>query len=328
VYLSIKKEKMNLITTKNLTKIYENGFKAVENLNLKVEEGDIYGFLGPNGAGKTTTIRMLTGLLKPSNGEVFINNINVAKDSAEIKKYIGVLPESHGYYNWMTGKEYLTYFSNLFMQDADKAKEHISYLLEKVGLSNKSNVVIGQYSRGMKQRLGIAKTLINHPKVIFLDEPTLGLDPSGQKDIHHLIFELNKSMNVTVFITSHMLKDIEVLCNKVAIVKEGKLLEQGTIKELQERYSGKYDIRIKTSDNIKSIQRIKNIDHIIEVEVIDEYINISLSKSRDLNVEDIKHEIIEKLFTSQIDIYEISKVKTTVEDIFFKLIADGKEELK
>lgn len=309
-----------MIKTEKLTMTYKNGFTAVKNLNLNVSEGDIFGFLGPNGAGKTTTIRMLTGLLKPSEGEVFINDLNVSANENEIKKFIGVVPESHGYYSWMTGIEYLNYFAELFNQHKDKSKKHIEYLLEKVGLSDKKNVLIAHYSRGMKQRLAIAKALINNPKIIFLDEPTLGLDPIGQKDIQNLIFEINKVMNVTVFITSHLLKDIEVLCNRVCIVQNGELIEQGTIKELQIKYSENKIIKIKTSDNIRANEFFKDNRFITRTEIKEDYIYIYMNKTSKLDlINEIKHYIVEKLFINSIDIREIGKEEITIEDIFFKL---------
>lgn len=314
-----------MIQTKNLIKTYKNGFKAVDNLNLKVDEGDIYGFLGPNGAGKTTTIRMLTGLLKPSQGEVIINGMSVSDNDLEIKKMIGVLPESHGYYNWMTAYEYLMYFYKLFNSEKSNADQHIKYLLDKVGLSQRSHTLIGQYSRGMKQRLGLAKTLINHPKVVFLDEPTLGLDPIGQRDILDLIKELNRSMNITVFITSHLLKDIEVLCNKVAIVKNGKLLEEDTILNLQEKYSKGEIINLRTSDDNKAKMIIEQADLAQNIEETEEGLRITIGKEK---IEDaVKQQIVGKLFLEKLDLYEITKYKTTVEDIFLKLVNDKDEKV-
>jgi ABC-2 type transport system ATP-binding protein len=314
-----------MIQTKNLMKNYKNGFKAVDNLNLKVDEGDIYGFLGPNGAGKTTTIRMLTGLLKPSQGEVIIDGMSVSDNDLEIKKMIGVLPESHGYYNWMTAYEYLMYFYKLFNSEKSNADQHIKYLLDKVGLSQRSYTLIGQYSRGMKQRLGLAKTLINHPKVVFLDEPTLGLDPIGQRDILDLIKELNRSMNITVFITSHLLKDIEVLCNKVAIVKNGKLLEEDTILNLQEKYSKGEIISLRTSDDNRAKMIIEQADLAQSIEETEEGLRITIGKEK---IEDaVKQQIVGKLFLEKLDLYEITKYKTTVEDIFLKLVNDKDEKV-
>ena len=189
-----------MIHTKNLTKIYKNGFKAVDNLNLHVGEGDIFGFLGPNGAGKTTTIRMLDGLHEPTRGTVKIAGMDITRDAIEIRKLIGVVPESHGYYYSMTAKEYLEYFSALFNAAKDN-QEYVEYLLKRVGLYEKRNVAVGQFSRGMKQRLGIAKSLVNHPKIVFLDEPTLGLDPKGQHEVQQLLLEINRTDNYIYYFT-------------------------------------------------------------------------------------------------------------------------------
>ncbi|WP_051348743.1 ABC transporter ATP-binding protein [Peribacillus kribbensis] len=225
-----------MINTQQLKKVYDNGFEAVKNLSLHVHKGDIYGFLGPNGAGKTTTIRMLIGLIEPTSGELEVSNLNVKKNKEEIKKHIGVLPESHGYYEWMTGEEYLQFFSALHKLDKKQRKAKVAEVLDLVSLTSKANVKISQYSRGMRQRLGIARTLIHDPEIIFLDEPTLGLDPQGQKDIENILLNLNKVNGVTIFITSHLLKDIEKICNRVAIVKTGTLMEEDSVQSLLDKY--------------------------------------------------------------------------------------------
>jgi ABC-type multidrug transport system ATPase subunit len=225
-----------MLKTENLKKIYNNNFEAVNQLNLNVKKGDIYGFLGPNGAGKTTTIRMLTGLIEPTEGKISFNGGDVLKNNEDFKKQIGVLPESHGYYEWMTGKEYLLFFSSLYGMKKTKRTERTEELLEMVDLKEKADVRIHQYSRGMRQRLGIARTLIHEPQIIFLDEPTLGLDPQGQKDIERILIQLNQEKGVTIFITSHLLKDIEKICNRVAIVKRGSLLDEDSIEHMLTKY--------------------------------------------------------------------------------------------
>lgn len=313
-----------MIKATNLSKTYKNGFKAVKSINLNIKEGDIYGFLGPNGAGKTTTIRMLTGLLKPTTGEVFIGGIKVDGNQQKTKQMIGVLPESHGYYEWMTAYEYLNYFYKLYDMDKDNAKQHIDYLLHKVGLTDRSHTLVGQFSRGMRQRLGIAKTLINRPKIIFLDEPTLGLDPTGQRDIHELIKSLNKSLNITVFITSHLLKDIEVLCNKVAIVKNGELIVEDSIINLQERFTEGEIINFKTSDQVKAENLVSSILHAEVIANNSEGMKVKIDEP--VNVNSVKQKIVEVLFMHQIDIYEITKQITTIEDIFIQLVTNESEK--
>ncbi|MDB5055328.1 MAG: hypothetical protein JWM44_3378 [Bacilli bacterium] len=225
-----------MIQTKGLSKRYDNGFMAVQTMSIHVQKGDIYGFLGPNGAGKTTTIRMITGLIEATSGSVLVDGMDVQKQTDDIRRIIGVLPESHGFYGWMTGKEYLSFFAKMYGMNDVLRNKRVDELLERVNLHDKTRVPIKQYSRGMKQRLGLAKTIIHQPKIIILDEPTLGLDPQGQKDIQQLILELNRQLNVTIFITSHLLKEIDEMCNRVAIVKKGQLLEEGLVSDLKQRY--------------------------------------------------------------------------------------------
>ncbi|WP_040952986.1 ABC transporter ATP-binding protein [Gorillibacterium massiliense] len=225
-----------MLITNKLTKRYDNGYIAVNKLSIHVFKGDVYGFLGPNGAGKTTTIRMITGLLDQTSGEVQVDGMEVGKHVEEIRRKIGVLPESHGYYLWMSGREYLHFFANMYGVPKNQIRGRVDELLERVGLAQKSNERIQHYSRGMKQRLGLAKAIVHSPRLIILDEPTLGLDPQGQRDIQIIIKELNEQLGVTIFITSHLLREIDELCNRVAIVKNGKILEEGWLSELKDKY--------------------------------------------------------------------------------------------
>lgn len=308
-----------MIRTEDLTKVYKNGFKAVNGLNLQVAEGDIFGFLGPNGAGKTTTIRMLDGLLVPSGGRAFLAGMDVCERPVEIKRLIGVVPESHGYYYSMTAREYLSYFSSLFDVKAYNRK-YIDFLLERVGLAEKANVTVGQFSRGMKQRLGIAKALVNKPRIIFLDEPTLGLDPRGQYEIQQLLLEINRADRITIFITSHLLKDIEVLCNKVCIVKNGTLAEQGSIPELQQKYMAHYTMLLNTSDNQKAYPLLERMDSVRRIAVCEDYrLEVKLVKGlSDEQINQAKHNIMNAMFSASIDIEEMTRKTLSMEDIFFR----------
>ncbi len=308
-----------MIQTEDLTKIYRNGFKAVDKLNLSIEEGDIFGFLGPNGAGKTTTIRMLDGLLEPTDGIAKIAGMNIQEKPIEIKRLIGVVPESHGYYYSMTAREYLTYFSSLFDPKLDNSK-YITDLLERVGLADKANVTVGQFSRGMKQRLGIAKALINKPKIIFLDEPTLGLDPRGQHEIQQMLLDINHHDHITIFITSHLLKDIEVMCNKVSIVKGGVLVEQGSISDLQDKYMAHYTMYLNTSDNTKAYPLLERMTSVQSITVCeDRRLEVKLKRGlTDEQIAEVKHTILTAMLTAKIDIEEMTRKTLSMEDIFFR----------
>lgn len=219
-----------IISANNLIKSY-GSIKAVDGLNLEIAQGEFFGFLGPNGAGKTTTIRMLTGIIEPDDGKITIAG-NAYPNLKPILNMIGVVPESRGFYDWMTAKEYLLFFANLY--GIPNPHKKIDELLEKVNLKERENSTIGTFSRGMKQRLGLARALVNDPKILFLDEPTLGLDPQGQEEIQDLLKQLNKN-GVTIFFSSHQLNEVSNLCSRVAIINKGRMVAQGTIAELQKK---------------------------------------------------------------------------------------------
>ncbi len=222
----------DIISAENLSKSY-GAMKAVNGLRLHIQKGEFFGFLGPNGAGKTTTIRMLTGILKPDHGKITIDNYPL-EDKLRIAKLIGVVPESRGFYEWMTAAEYLEFFADLYGIAGKEKEKRIASLLAEVDLAERKNSKIGAYSRGMKQRLGLARALINNPRVLFLDEPTLGLDPQGQEDIRSLLKKLNGN-GVTIFFSSHLLNEVSDLCSRIGIINNGKLIAEGTIDELREK---------------------------------------------------------------------------------------------
>ncbi|MDE1925069.1 MAG: ABC transporter ATP-binding protein [Patescibacteria group bacterium] len=219
-----------IITAKNLTKSY-GGRMAVDHIDLSVETGEFYGFLGPNGAGKTTTIRMLTGILQPDEGVVSVGG-HASGDKQKIAELIGVVPEGRGFYDWMTAYEYLDFFAELYGLAGAEKEKRIADLLEKVGLTKRKNSRVGTYSRGMKQRLALARALINSPRILFLDEPTLGLDPQGQEDIQRLLKDLNKE-GITIFLSSHLLNEVSNLCSRIVILHGGRIVANGTLAELR-----------------------------------------------------------------------------------------------
>jgi ABC-2 type transport system ATP-binding protein len=315
----------NGIFTSNLSKSYRT-FRAVNSLTIDVRPGDIFGFLGPNGAGKTTTIRMLCGLLLPTSGCAEVGGLDIVKDSLKIKSIIGLLPESSGFYNWMGAEEYLLYFAALYKIDAHLGKKRAKDLLERVGLTSKSFVPISYYSRGMKQRLGLARTLINEPKILFLDEPTLGLDPKGQQDIQKTLLELNHEKEVTIFLSSHALSEVSSLCNRIAIVNRGKLVAQGSIEELR-KLAGNSDGLIVRILNLPNAQKgISSLPYRIQTnttdnnKLIDVNVNISNGASESAN------EIIDTFEEAGLQIHEIRRMDMSLEDIYFKLIEESRQE--
>jgi ABC-2 type transport system ATP-binding protein len=204
---------------------------AVDDLSFTARQGDIIGLLGPNGAGKTTTIRLLTTILRPSGGSFAVAGIS-GDHPSQIRQRIGVLPESAGYPGRQTGRDYLRYAARLFGRDRRDAGAAADRLLAEVGLGERAGSRISTYSRGMKQRLGIARALINDPVVVFLDEPTLGLDPAGQREILATVEQIAEQRGATVVLSTHTLTEVEQICNRLLILDQGRLRASGTVADV------------------------------------------------------------------------------------------------
>lgn len=222
---------------------------AVDSVSFTVREGEVIGLLGPNGAGKTTTIRMLSTVLPPTGGDFAVAGVPSSRP-ADIRARIGVLPESAGYPAHQTGLEYLMYHGRLFGLSRDEARQAAARLLGQVGLSNRAQSRISTYSRGMRQRLGIARALVNNPSVVFLDEPTLGLDPAGQREILTLVRTIAEARGTTVVLSTHTLPEVEQVCSSVLILNGGKVVVSGSVAEVTSteaagRQSGRLRLRLR-----------------------------------------------------------------------------------
>lgn len=219
-----------VLVAEGLQKSYDNRH-ALQGLTLTLRAGRILGFLGPNGAGKTTSIRILTTMIAPDSGHFTVDGIS-SDHPQEIRRRIGVLPENLGFPRQMTGMEYLTFFGQLFGRSAANARETAKALLEDVGMTQRAKSLIGSYSHGMKQRIGIARSLINDPVVVFLDEPTLGLDPRGQQELLELIQRIARERGTGIILCSHLLSEIENVCDDVVILNQGQIVARGTVAEV------------------------------------------------------------------------------------------------
>jgi ABC-2 type transport system ATP-binding protein len=226
-----------------LSKSYGD-LKAVDGLELLVPTGIVLGFLGPNGAGKTTAIRLLTTILAPDAGTFAIAGVPHCRP-IEIRSRIGVLPESAGYPERQTGLEFLRYHARLFGHSRASAQERAAMLLDEVGLGERGGTFIGGYSRGMRQRLGIARALVNDPEVVFLDEPTLGLDPAGQRQMLELVRSISNERGATVLLSTHLLAEVEEVCSSVVILNHGKLVAEGTVAEVARKAAAPRRARIR-----------------------------------------------------------------------------------
>ncbi len=224
-----------IIETKDLTKVYDRQV-AVDHLSFQVNQGEIFGFLGPNGAGKSTTLLMLLGLSRPTSGTAEVCGMNSLRRAFEVKRMVGYLPENVGFYNDMDPVDSLKFIAEL--NGISTQNGNLIGLLESVGLQDSIHKKVGAFSRGMKQRLGIAEVLLKDPKILFMDEPTLGLDPDGAFRLIELIQSLNRDRNITVLISSHNLHQVQKISHRVGIMIKGKMVAMGTIDALREEKFG------------------------------------------------------------------------------------------
>jgi len=230
-------ETQTIIQTNELTKFYANQV-AVDHLTFDVHEGEIFGFLGPNGAGKTTTLLMLLGLTEPSAGTAQVMGINPTKEPIKVKRYIGYLQENMGFYRDLNAMQTLKFITDLNNIPENIANERIHESLKAVGLNDVGDKLIGAYSRGMRQRLGIAEVLVKSPKIAFLDEPTLGLDPDTTNRLIELIQWLSKEKKMTILLSSHLLYQVQRICDRVGIMINGKMVAHGEMDRLAEEKLG------------------------------------------------------------------------------------------
>lgn len=260
--------KDQIIQLKGLTKCY-GPQKAVDDLNLDIYKGEIFGLLGPNGAGKTTTILMMLGLTDPTSGAAFVCSYNATNNPIAVKKKVGYMPDSLGFYDHMTALENLMYIARLNGIAENEVIKRTEEIMEIVGLSSALNKKTSTFSRGMKQRLGLAEVLIKQPEVIILDEPTLGIDPSGVREFLTLIKRLSKEQQLTVLLSSHHLHHVQQVCDRVGIFVKGKLLAQGNINTLSGALFGNdgYTVSIRLAEVIpqaleKELEQWKSIKQI------------------------------------------------------------------
>jgi ABC-2 type transport system ATP-binding protein len=233
------------VETEDLRKQY-GSFVALEGLTLSLDAGEVLGVLGPNGAGKTTAIRVLTTIFAPSKGRFSIAGVPHTRP-AEIRRRVGVLPESAGYPARQTGEEYLRYFARLYGHSRASARALAEELLTQVRLFDRRHSLIAGYSRGMRQRLGIARALVNDPQVVFLDEPTLGLDPAGQRQVLALVRQITAERGATVLLSTHLLAEVEEVCSRVVILNRGRLVADGTVAEIARRAAAPRSARLRVA---------------------------------------------------------------------------------
>ncbi len=258
-----------IVETSKLTKMYGD-FTAVNELDLEVEKGEIFGFLGPNGAGKTTTVLMLMGLSVPTSGTAVVGGFDIVEQSREVRTVASILPEYSSLYGDLTAFENLDYIGQLNDMPKEERENRIHELLEIVGMSEWADSKYESFSRGMKQRVGIASTMMKNPKIVFLDEPTLGLDPIGTLDIRKLILSLREEQGLTVVLTSHLLHEVQMTCDRIGILNRGKLVLKETMRNLNQTMTGGEDRRVEfrltevTPDLIRDLESLEGVKSVTQ----------------------------------------------------------------
>ena len=313
---------METIQCQGLTKRYGN-IVALDDLNLVVEERSVFGFLGPNGAGKTTTIRLLTGLSLPSAGTARVADEEVTSNSQALRSKIGYLPDVPAFYEWMTGREFLHFVGEIHRLPAWERNKRADEILDLVDLQEAAGRRIGGYSRGMKQRLGIAQALINRPEVLFMDEPTSALDPIGRRDVLLLIERL--SQETTIFMSTHILSDVERVCDTVGIIDRGKLVTQSTVEELRQRYArSAFELEFEEDATplLAGLDAIPWLEK-WEMATVNETPVLRI-QARD--VDRAKRELLQLVAASGLTLLRYELTLPSLEDIFVELMGNGSKE--
>jgi len=312
------------IETVNLTKRYGR-LTAVDKLNLNVTANTVHGFLGPNGAGKTTTIKVLVGLLKPDEGEARIFGQEVSGDRPDVRLRIGYMPELPKFPKHLKGSELLDIYGRMYGLSQQQRRDQLPKLFESVGLKGRENDLIGKYSKGMQQRLGMAQAMLSEPELLILDEPSLGLDPVGMVEVRELIKNVVKQ-GVTVFLSSHLLFEVQQVCSYVTIIDKGVALVSDTIENVERKIKGPVTLRIEVTKLTKTIvENLKTLSFVTDVKAENNKLNITLDAK-----DDVRPQVSETITNSGGTIVSMNLFGQSLEDVFVQLVgkAGGKEGTK
>ena len=309
-----------MIQVNGLTKDY-GARRAIDNLTFDAEQGEIVGFLGPNGAGKTTTMRILTGYMPPSEGTATVAGYDIVDESLEVRKRVGYLPETVPLYNDMTAIDYLKFMADLRKIPESEARAYES--LERVNLEDRANSYIGNFSKGMRQRIGLAQALIHRPEVLILDEPTIGLDPAQVVEIRNVIKEIGKDR--TVLLSTHILSEAQQMCDRVLIINKGKIVAEDTPENLQSRLVGSQRVVLRVrgeSDELPAkISKVKGV-HDVEAKA-DGSVEFEFSVGQD-----VRPQVAKAVIQAGFDLLEMRPIGLSLEEIFLELTRDSENSKK
>lgn len=304
---------MNAIEVKNLSKVFGN-FKAVNDISFNVKQGQIFGFLGANGAGKSTTIRMLIGILEPSSGDAMVGNYSIMNEADKVKTQIGYMSQKFSLYNDLTVEENIRFFAGVYGLTGKKYLERKKWVLKVANLEGKEKLLTGSLPGGIKQRLALGTAVIHEPKIVFLDEPTSGVDPVSRRNFWDLINDLSAA-GTTVLVTTHYLDEAE-FCNDIILINAGRLIAQGNAKELKTNYIKNTILEIESDKVVESMEILEKEDWVGETSIFGNYIHIILNDNSK-GEKDIREILTSK---HSIAVHRVDKIVPTLEDVFIHLL--------
>lgn len=309
-----------MLQIKELNKSYGN-FKALDGLNMEIKKGEIYGFIGPNGAGKSTTMKIVSGLMTADSGEVYVAGIDALKNHKKIKEKIGYMPDFFGTYNNLRAIEYLEFFASTYGIIGAEARKLGMDLLELVNLKDKYDADVDGLSRGMKQRLCLARCLIHNPQLLILDEPASGMDPRARYEMKGILKNL-KDMDKTVLVSSHILPELGEICTQIGVINHGKMLYSGTVEEVMERFSGNSPLKITVIDDMdKAIEVLKEQPTVNKVKGEENRIECSYQG----DAYEISR-LIKMLVEAGVPVIGVDRATANLEDVFMKITEEDGEE--
>ncbi len=308
-----------MIETEALTKDFGN-FRAVDNITIKVEAGSVFAVLGPNGAGKTTTVRMLTSILKPTSGWARVAGYDVAAQPAQVRASVGVLTEQHGLYERMRALEYLDFFGRVYALSPDQVRKRSLALMERFGLSDALSKRLGEYSKGMKQKLALVRAMLHDPMVLLLDEPTSAMDPQSAKQVRDAIVELQRDKR-TVVLTTHNLTEAQSLADSIAVVRRGRIIANGTFMELSQRFVGNPLMRLQLAQPLNGA--VKLLSGLVEItEQGADWLAYRTTDPRVVNPQVIRH-----LTAQGADVITLSEVQQSLEDVYLQIVTEDEDKI-
>jgi len=311
---------MNSISVNNLIKRFGK-FSAVDGISFNVKKGEIFGFLGANGAGKTTTIRMLCGILTPTSGDAFVAGYSIMKETNKAKNRIGYMSQRFSLYNDLTVEENINFFSGVYNLPEQKLKERKKWVLSIANLEGKEKLLTGSLPGGIKQRLALGTAVIHQPEIVFLDEPTSGVDPISRRNFWELINSLSDE-GVTVLVTTHYLEEAE-FCNNIIMIDQGKIIAEGNSKELKSQHIKNKMYEVESDNPVEIMEQLKSAEFVDEISIFGNNLHISVNK----NLSD-KEQILSFVnANSSYNVKSLAEITPTLEDVFIHLLEKGKSKV-